>query len=126
MPVGGTYTTPGVKVKPAKRTEQIAMSYTLPPLTGVHLEEAIPIKGTITSIVLHYPGGCNALVDVSVGHGERQLCPSGIGMVALDGATPVIPVSEKANIDDVVWVEMSNGDGANSHTITVIMTVEGD
>lgn len=126
MPVGGTYTAPGVKVKPAKRTEQVVMSYTLPPLTGVRLEETIPIKGTVTSIVLHYPRGCNALVDVSVGHSERQICPSAAGVVALDEATPVIPVSEKADAGDTVWAEISNGDIVNSHTITVIMTVEGD
>lgn len=126
MPIGQAYTAPGVRVKRPRRTEQIVLSQSLDPLTGVRMEESLPVKGTISSIVFHFPRGCNALVDVAVGHGERQICPSKTGVIALDEATPVIPVSEKAEEGDTAWAEMANGDGVNSHTITVIITVEGD
>lgn len=112
-----------IKIKPRIRTEQIAISQTLEPLTGIRIERQIPIKGTITSVVLHYPEGCNALVDVRVGHGTKQLCPA-TGVVALDAATPVIPTSEKVLLNEVLWAVLENADFVNPHTITVMVTIE--
>ena len=112
-----------IKIKPRLRTEQVVISQVLPPMTGIRIERPIPVNGTITSIVLHFPGGCNALVDVSVGHGVKQMCPS-TGVIALDAATPMIPTSERVETSEVLWAVIANGDMVNPHTITVIATIE--
>lgn len=108
----------------AERTEQISFSQTVQPLQGVRLEEYVPFSGRMTSVMFHFPSGCDALVEVAFGHGSEQICPS-TGFLALDAATPVFPVSELVTKADVLWCEMRNGDGGNPHTITVTAVIIG-
>lgn len=112
-----------LRIKPRTRTEQLIIMHTVPALTGVRLEGVIPISGTITSIVPHFPLGCNALVEVALGHGTKQLLPSA-GVIALDAATPMIPVSERVKEQEVLWATLDNTDGVNPHTISLIVTIE--
>ena len=105
-------------------TEQVVLSQTLQPLQGLKLEEYAPIDGKIVSVIFHFPMGCNALVNLAFGHGSEQICPSE-GFIALNGATPVFPVSELVKKDDVLWAIMENGDSLNPHAVSVIATIVG-
>lgn len=109
-----------LRIKPRARTEQLILTHTVPALIGIRLEEAIPLTGTITSVVPHFPDGCNALVNLIYGHGTKQLCP----VMALDAATPTIPVSERVKEQEMLWAEIENADEDNPHTISLIVTIE--
>jgi len=107
-----------------KVIEQIPFAYNLDPLQGVTLMEYAPFSGYITQVSIHWPEGCDALVDVRVGHGTKQFCPD-TGYLALNDATPTYPFSEWCEDREEIWVEMRNGDGANSHAITVTVVLKG-
>jgi len=107
------------------RTEQITFQQILAPLQGVRLVSNVPIDGKITSITLHFPLGCAALVDIAFGYMTRQIVPSQ-GFIALDNATPVFPASEIVKRDEQAWCIMRNADAMNPHAPSVIVTIEGD
>lgn len=102
---------------------QVRFQETLQPLTGDRFTQDCPYDAVITSICFHFPPGCSALVDVAVGHGEKQCYPRE-GSIALDAATPVFNINELVNRDETLWCEIRNGDSVNPHTITVILTLQ--
>lgn len=106
------------------KIEQIPFAYNLAALQGVKLEEAAPFNGYIKEISIHYPDGCDALVDVRVGHDVTQFCPRE-GYLALNDVTPTYSFNVEVKQGDPIWVEMKNGDGANPHNISVTVSAEG-
>jgi len=105
------------------QTTQIKFQETLQPLTGDKFTKVCPFDAIISSICFHFPPGCNSLVDVSVGHGEKQCFPRE-GYIALDAATPVFPTNERVIRDEELWCEIRNGDSMNEHSISVILTLQ--
>ena len=108
-----------------ERTEQVTFQQTLAPLQGVRLVDTVPIDGKIKSVAIHYPLGCNALVDVAFGYKTRQIIPTE-GFIALDNATPVFPVDEIVTRNEVAWCIMANTDAVNPHTPSLIVTITGE
>ena len=112
-----------------KKIEQIPFAQTLAVAgavgSGVILEETAPFSGYIKQVTIHWPDGCNALVDVRVGHGVKQFCPDE-GFLALNDATPAYPFNEWVVDQETIWVEMRNRDGGWPHNITVTVTLEGE
>ena len=106
-----------------KEREQIPFAYNLAALQAVRLEEDAPFNGYIKQVTIHWPDGCNALVDIMVGRGVEQFCPRE-GYLALNDATVTYPFNKEVAEGDVIWVEMRNTDGANTHSITVTVIVE--
>jgi hypothetical protein len=106
-----------------ERTEQVNFRQVLAALQGVRLTEIVPIDGIITSISLHFPLGCAALVNIAVGYQTKQILPMMQGFVALDNATPVYPINERVKKNDTLWCVMTNGDAINAHTPTVAITI---
>jgi len=113
----------GVAIMPLE-IQQIPFAYNIPALGGVGLSEDAPLSGYIKEVSIHFPEGCNALVKVKVGHGDKQFCPRE-GSLALNNTTPTYPFSEFVNFEENIWVEMENTDGVNSHAITVTCSLEG-
>lgn len=107
-----------------RNIEQIPFAYNLSALEGVTLTEKAPFSGYITQVTIHWPDGCNALVDVRIGHGTKQFCPDD-GYLALNDATPTYPFNEWVSDNEEIWVEMRNTDGGNSHAITATIILEG-
>lgn len=115
---------PGVEIVP-KEIQQIPFSYTVPALQGVRLMEHAPFAGYIKSVTIHWPDGCKCLVDVRVGHGVKQFCPSIDGTyLALNDATPTYYFNEWVEDYEEIWVEIHNGDAVNPHAITVTLSIE--
>ena len=110
-----------------RKIEQIPFSYSLTPAgtptAGAVLTEYAPFSGYIKQVSIHWPAGCNALVDIRVGHGVVQFCPDE-GYLALDGFTPTYPFNEWVNDQEEIWVEMRNA-SAFIHVITVTVILEG-
>lgn len=117
----------GVEVPMVKKIQLIPYAYNLAiaglPGSGVTLTEIAPFTGYIKLVRIHWPDGCNAWVDVKVGHGVTQFCPRE-GYLALNNATPSYEFNEAVVEGEDIWVEMRNGDGANPHNITVTIRVE--
>lgn len=113
----------GGQVMLTGETYQIRFMETLAPLTGDKFAELCPWPAVNTSVAFHFPPGCNALVDVVVGHSDRQTYPR-TGYIALNDASPVFQTYELISEHEPIWAEIRNADGINSHTITIIMTIQ--
>ncbi|GAI68103.1 unnamed protein product [marine sediment metagenome] len=112
-----------------QKIEQLPFSYDLEKAgtdgSQVLLTEIVPFSGYIKQVTPHWPDGCDAIVDVRVGHGNKQFCPKE-GFLALNDATPSYPFNEEVNGgQEDIWVEMVNGDSENKHKITVTVMLEG-
>lgn len=107
--------------------EQLAFAYNLAiaglPGSGVTLVTKAPFDGYIRRVSIHWPDGCDALVDVKVGKGVTAFCPRE-GFLALNDATPVYPFNIEIKEGEEIWVELQNTDGANPHNVTVTVDLE--
>lgn len=106
-------------------TRQINFTETVEPLTGVLLTERCPLTGTIKSVTMSWPPGCNNLVDVAFGHGSQRVCPYS-GYIALDDASPTFTdINELVKMDERLWAEIKNADDIHPHTISVLVVIVG-
>lgn len=107
-------------------TREVRLQRRVLPLTGIRVWEKCPLTGQITQIIPHWPGGCNALVDVAFGHTDVWVMPSFTDtFVALDNATPIITASEPVTKGEEIWMIVNNTDGVNPHNISIVVTVVG-
>ncbi len=114
---------------PELKIEQLPFAYNLEkagtPNSQALLTEPTPFSGYIKEVEIHWPDGCNHIVDVRVGHGPKQFCPKE-GFLALNDVTPTYHFNEwVSGGQESIWVEMINGDAGNTHAITVTVTLEG-
>lgn len=107
-------------------TKDVPLAYNILALQRVKIAELCPLTGKITSVTIHFPAGCNALVHIAFGHGGVWVTPSEINtFLSLNDATPVFPVSEPVMKNEYLWAEIRNGDGVNAHSVSVIATIVG-
>jgi len=107
-------------------TREIVLRETVQPLTGTRVVKSSPLTGRITQLVLHFPNGCNALVDVAIGHKDTWVCPNEIDtFIALNDATPVLTIDEPIEKGEEMWMVIRNTDGVNAHAISVTFTIVG-
>ncbi len=107
-------------------TREVVLRETLQPLTGIRSVKRSPLTGRIVQIVRHYPDGCDAIVDLAVGHGDTWVLPEQTDMyVALNDATPIVIVDEPVEKNEELWMVVRNGDAANQHAITTTFIIEG-
>lgn len=97
--------------------------------TGVELRYQMKRKGWLTTGLMHFPAGCNSLVQVKVSLIRREtplvkeeIAPIDELFIALDDTTFPFIVDQKVTLNDEIVVEIANTDGANPHQISVIMT----
>ncbi len=107
----------------AKEQKQVVFRHTVLPLQGIMDHKRVPMLKTVKSITIHWPDGCNSLVDVAVGYSQdKRLLPEE-GYLALNNATPTWAINKDTN-SDTLWVEIRNGDGVNQHVVSVIINYE--
>lgn len=97
---------------------------TTPAATQISVSEPSPVTGTVQYITLHFPSGCNALVEISCFIRGKQVLPIS-GFVALDNAIQDFPVSADVKKHDELVVLITNRDAANAHTPSAIWNMEG-
>lgn len=106
------------------QSKQIDLSLNVSASTGYtrmeNYKEA-PFDGTITQIVLHFPPGCNGLVQVRVGVDQTELTD----WIALDDTTQNLRASFHVKQGDRIWAEIFNYDSEYSHKIGVVVTLIG-
>ena len=95
--------------------------------TGIEVKKPCPINGFVSAVVMHWPPGCTALVDVGVIHlqggvGGRQtgIVPTDSGIyLALDDATPIFNLYFPVKKGDYFMVVILNRDDTYDHIISV-------
>lgn len=107
-------------------TKDVNLRVLLEPNTGTKVTKPSPLTGRIVQLIPHWPDGCNALVDVAIGHKDTWIYPHLVdNYVALNDATPVLTVDEPITKGEEIWVIARNADGRVPHAITVTATVIG-
>ena len=103
-------------------TVHLQFAQNVPLASGVRLTDEAPFRGEVEEVLIHWPLGCNALVDVRCGHGNEQFLPAHEGeYLALDSAAPQFAVKGVLVADhEEIWVEILNRDGGWPHFITVV------
>ncbi len=107
---------------------------TLAPLTGVLLIQKAPFTGRITEVTMQFPRGCNNLVEIVFGVRRGGSYISVIPyngledgtFIALEDAIKPFRVNIPVKLDDEVFAQLSNTDGAWPHTPSVIVEIEAD
>ncbi len=84
--------------------------------------QGIQGSGQLNQIIVHFPPGCSALVDVRVFLNSEQILPN-LGYLALDDATPTFSFAKVIRMGDNLRVEMVNTDDTYPHTISVIANI---
>ncbi|GAJ22910.1 unnamed protein product, partial [marine sediment metagenome] len=56
-------------------TRDVNLRVLLEPNTGTRVFKPSPLTGRIVQLIPHWPDGCNALVDVAVGHKDTWIYP---------------------------------------------------
>jgi len=107
-------------------TRDVNLRVSLEPNTGTRVSKPSPVTGRIVQLIPHWPDGCNALVDVAVGHKDTWIYPHLVdNFVALNDATPVLTVDEPITKGEGIWMIVRNADGRETHAITVTATIIG-
>jgi len=107
-------------------TRDVNLRVLLQPNTGTRVSRPSPLTGRIVQLIPHWPDGCNALVDVAVGHKDTWIYPHLVDTyIALNDATPVLTVDEPITRGEEIWMIVRNADGREQHAITVTATVIG-
>jgi len=107
-------------------TRDVNLRVLLEPNTGTRVSRPSPLTGRIVQLIPHWPEGCNALVDLAVGHKDTWIYPHLVDtFIALNDATPVLTVDEPITKGEEIWAIVRNADGRETHAITVTATVIG-
>jgi hypothetical protein len=90
-----------------------------------------PIKGMINSAMLHYPDGCDGLVEIIINHGTNQILPAPVaggtgdlGIALDDVTTQPFAIHKPIEQRDILEVVIINHDDANAHTLSVIIQLD--
>ena len=103
--------------------DMIPYSQTVQPETAVRMSEIMPFKAHVLSVTIHWPDGCDGLVDVQVGHGNLQFVPWNLA-VSFNNAWPQFRMMELVQQTEMLWVDIGNADDTNEHTISVMITIQ--
>jgi len=107
-------------------TRDVNLRVTLLPNTGQRITRVSPLTGRIVQLIPHWPDGCDALVDMAIGHKDTWIYPNlPDTYVALNDATPVLTIDEPIEKGEELWLIGRNGDGVNPHSISCAVTMIG-
>lgn len=100
-------------------------------LTESRPQRESPVSGRLVTAQIHYPPGCNQLVEVMINHGAKQILPtpvkggSGSDGIALNDATRPFSLNNRpVKQNDILEARVVNHDNTNPHTISVIIFIE--
>ena len=107
-------------------TRDVNLRVTLLPNQGQRIVQPSPLIGRIVQLIPHFPDGCNALVDMAIGHRDTWIYPHRTDtFIALNDATPVLTVDEPISKGEEIWMVGRNGDGGFPHAISCAVTLIG-
>lgn len=94
-------------------------------LTQVTLQHEIPFDCQTISCAVHFPAGCNALVQVYLQTSDgTKIFPYKGEYIALDGATEVFPFIYFLKSGERLQAVIANTDDTNPHSVEVIVSIQ--
>lgn len=106
--------------------EELVYRQTCQILSTARTTKYSPITGKVTRALMHFPAGCQTLVEAIVNYKRHQIFPYPPGGVALDDATETFTINQEVLKGDPLEVLIINHDSVNPHTITVTLEIMGD
>ena len=105
----------------------VPLSAEVASLRQVTLQDEVPIDGTITQLLVHWPAGCVGNVEIALGiRRDTWLMPPKVGTyLALDDFTATLDCHEPVKKGERLWMIVRNGDDTNVHTSTCAFNVVG-
>ena len=88
------------------------------------LDDTSPVTGLLKSITLHFPDGCNALVEITIYLQNMRVLPLN-NKIALNNTTVTFEVNRPIKKSDKLRAVIANKDSVNSHTPSIIFNIEG-
>jgi len=95
---------------------------TVQPGQGLRITQSYREAGKITQIMMHFPLGCNALVEMRLMKDGNPFYPVR-GLVALNDATPVYYVQADYYENEPLLWEVLNRDSVNPHTVSCTVVI---
>lgn len=108
---------------PIANRELLNFRAAVPAASMVRLSDNPTLNGKIVQVEVHFPDGCNALVNVAVYKDSDKFLPRD-DFLALNDVTRPYYLNLPIKKTDTIIVEIWNGDGLNPHTISVIILIE--
>ena len=109
-----------------KVTKHVVITQAASPLTAYEMYDLSPITGSIDSVTMEFPRGCDGLVQVAFRTDEGWIIPSNQDYLALNDKFPVFPLSNVGiSKGDKLWLIVRNSDAINTHTITALIALSG-
>jgi len=105
--------------------EELVFRQPVANLTTGRLMQNSPITGIAHKVLIHFPAGCNSLVEVFVNYKRSQIFPYGTTGIALDDATHNFAINQRVTKDEPLEVVVINHDTVNPHTIVTTIEIEG-
>lgn len=105
-------------------TRVIPFDYNLGVGQGVRLEEPSPVTGVMFEVTMHFPNGCNGLVEMALHYRDIQVFPKR-DYIRLNNATPVWKVHQPVEKHQPIWVDMRNRDTLFTHHPSVTVSLLG-
>lgn len=110
---------------------EINYRLTTEPLQTTRSVRYSPATGIVNSAILHFPSGCNSLVEVFINLKSNQILPSpvmggttsNVG-IALDDTTQSFNVNIPIERGDPLEVVINNHDEDNDHTNSIVILIE--
>jgi len=110
--------------------KQINFRHTVEAATSVELSYEMDRDSRLTEGFMHFPPGCNSLVEMRVligsGSAKKQVTPINNDFIALDDATYHFVLEQKLARKEKVFVEISNYDEDNDHAVSTIISYTTD
>ena len=82
-----------------------------------------PATGTIDTCLLHFPEGCNSLVEIQLFCRKEQILPTNRSSIALNNATNHYDLNHPLREHDPITLKVINHDSSYPHTVTALVAI---
>jgi len=97
----------------------------IPAATEIILTTQMPFSCNTSTVVLHFPPGCNGLVQVNLQLANGTVIfPYDGKFIALDSATQMFEFEYYLNSGTILDCKISNTDDTNAHDVQVIVSIK--
>ena len=85
-----------------------------------------PITGTVTSITVHFPAGCQQRVELFLWYKRMQVFPHPPDGLVGDDMTKTYPLYQSILNHDPLEIRILNHDTVNPHTVVATVHIDGE
>jgi len=105
--------------------EDLVFRITTAALTSSTTLKYAPLTGLLNSVTVHFPAGCQQLVEVFLWYKRQQVFPHPPDGLVGDDTTQKYAIYQNVRNRDPLEVRILNHDALNQHTVIVILHIDG-